>query len=601
MKTLRSQLLVWGFLLVVLPTVLFSLMLFFYGTLDSRQIRFLFWGSAVASAIAMGVIFWGARRITAPLHQLTAAAKAIREGDFDYKMEDSVLAHGPRETRELSYTFIRMAKNISMQLRSMETANEILAQKEERWQLALRGNKDGIWDWNLLTDEIFLSDRCHEMLGFAPGEGPTTHQAMIESVHSDDRPVLEQKLSAHLIGDEPFFEIEYRRLCKDGSYKWLHDHGQALWNPGGKAIRMAGSLTDITERKQMEEKLYYFSMHDSLTGLYNRAFFEEELQRLNDNRYLPIAVIICDVDGLKLYNDSFGHVLGDRLIQSAAAVLSQTFRSSDIVARIGGDEFAVLLPQITREAVDHALGRLLTAVDKLNASSEGFLLSLSTGMSISQGGSVNLLRMFKEADNNMYREKLQRSQKTRATITKVVTGLLESRDYVAEGHTQRIAEICARLGAGLGWDQDRLDNLRLFAEYHDIGKVGVSETLLFKSGPLSTNEQKEIRRHSEIGHRIALSSPELKPIADFILKHQEWWNGKGYPLGISGEDIPVECRILAIADAYDVIMHERPYKPARRHDEAVREIARCSGSQFDPALVDLFLRLESESLSQNAG
>ena len=134
--------------------------------------------------------------------------------------------------------------------------------------------------------------------------------------------------------------------------------------------------------------------------------------------------------------------------------------------------------------------------------------------------------MFKEADNNMYREKLQRSQKTRATIIKVVTGLLESRDYVAEGHTQRIAEICARLGAGLGWDEDRLDNLRLFAEYHDIGKVGVSETLLFKSGPLSNNEQKEIRRHSEIGHRIALSSPELKPIADFILKHQEWWNWK---------------------------------------------------------------------------
>lgn len=601
MKTLRSQLLIWGFLLVLWPTLLFSILFLSYGVLNPNEIYLIFWTASIALIAAMCTIFWGSRRVTAPLHQLTEAAKAIREGNFDYQMEDRVLAQGPLETRELSYTFIRMAENISMQLRSMEKANEILAQKEERWQLALRGNKDGIWDWNAIDDQMFLSDRCHEMLGFAPEEGPSSRQEILESIHHDDRPAVEQKLSAHLSGSEPYYAIEYRRLCKDGSYKWLYDRGQALWDSEGKIIRMTGSLTDIAERKQMEEKLVYFSMRDSLTGLYNRAFFEEELQRMNNGRYAPIAIIICDVDGLKLYNDSFGHVLGDRLIQAAATALSQTFRSSDVVARIGGDEFAVLLPQVAPEAVDQAIQRLHAAVDKLNSGNENFLLSLSTGMSISQDGSVNLTRLFKEADNNMYRQKLQRSHNTRTSITKALVRLLESRDYVAEGHTLRVAETCVRLGTELGLDPDAINNLRLLSEYHDIGKVGISDKLLFKSGPLNNTEQVEIRRHSEIGHRIALSAPELNHIADLILKHQEWWDGEGYPLGISGKDIPIECRILAIADAYDVIMHERPYKPALNHQEAVREIERCSGSQFDPALVDLFIRMNPEQLSQNAG
>lgn len=175
--------------------------------------------------------------------------------------------------------------------------------------MALQGNKDGIWDWNLETGEWVQSDRCLEMLGYSPGEGPYSREGFIESVHPDDLPGLQQKLEDHLNRIAPYYEAEYH-VFKDGSYKWILDRGQALWNNAGQAARMVGSFTDIAERKQMEERLIHISMRDGLTGLYNRAYFQEELRRLNDGRYAPIAVIVCDVDGLKLYNDSFGHMMG---------------------------------------------------------------------------------------------------------------------------------------------------------------------------------------------------------------------------------------------------------------------------------------------------
>ncbi|NLT20622.1 MAG: HD domain-containing protein, partial [Syntrophomonadaceae bacterium] len=133
--------------------------------------------------------------------------------------------------------------------------------------------------------------------------------------------------------------------------------------------------------------------------------------------------------------------------------------------------------------------------------------------------------------------------------------------------------------------------LQLLAQFHDIGKVGVPDRILFKEDRLTPEEYLEMQRHSEIGQRIALAAPELSSLAGLILKHHEWWNGKGYPLGLAGEDIPLECRILALADAYDAMTNDRPYRKAMSHEEAKAEIIRCSGTQFEPRLATLFLEL----------
>lgn len=348
---------------------------------------------------------------------------------------------------------------------------------------------------------------------------------------------------------------------------------------------------ELSDRRQTEKLLQYQSFHDSLTGLYNRTYFEEEMQRLDKRRSGPVGLIMLDVDGLKLINDTLGHEKGDVLLTSAAHILSLCFRESDVVARIGGDEFAVLLKPLDEASLEAACERVREKTLEFNQRQLQAHISLSIGYAFSESPNTSMRDLFKRADNNMYREKLHQRQSTRSAIVQTVMRMLEARDFITEGHAERLQEIVADMGRQLGFAPDKISDLRLFAQFHDIGKVGIPDRILLKPGQLSFEEKSEMQRHSEIGHRIAQSAPDLAPIADWVLKHHEWWNGRGYPLELVGEEIPLECRILAIADAYDAMTSDRPYRQALSHLEAVEELKACSGTQFDPQIVALFIAL----------
>ena len=363
----------------------------------------------------------------------------------------------------------------------------------------------------------------------------------------------------------------------------------------------AALQAELIERKLAQQFLLFSSQHDALTGLFNRTYLDEALQKILQQGANGVGVICCDLDGLKLVNDTLGHAAGDRLLQRTADVLKAAAPPQSLIVRTGGDEFVVVLTEITETKLE-AIGQKFRDAC-LIADLMELPLRLSMGWRYQERcepGSDDLDVMLKAADDEMYRQKLSSSQSARSGVVHTIMKMLEVRDFETEEHSQRLARMAVGLSDRVGLPGHRKNDLRLLAQFHDIGKIGIPDKILLKPGALTSEERKEIERHSEIGHRIATVIPELQPVAEFILKHHERWDGKGYPLGLKGEQIPIENRILAIVDSFDAMTSDRPYRKAMTADEAFAELRKCQGSQFDPILVELFLAMSTEEENRAA-
>lgn len=357
------------------------------------------------------------------------------------------------------------------------------------------------------------------------------------------------------------------------------------------ATEVLAIVRDITYKKQMEQQLEYLSLHDALTEVYNRTYFEEELRKIRSQNEKNTGIIVCDVDGLKLINDTLGHHAGDELLKVVTKILQSCATSPDIVSRIGGDEFAIIVFEPNREKMARLSTTIKESVEFYNKEHLQLPLSLSIGWAVDWTACTNIDELFKEADSNMYREKMHHNLSTRSAIVQAMMQALEARDFITEGHGDRLQTLVANLARKLQLSDPMIADLKLLAKFHDIGKVGIPDNILFKPSRLTDDEVIIMRRHCDIGFRIAKSAPDLAPIAEWILKHQEWWNGQGYPLGLSGEEIPLACRILSLADAFDAMTNDRPYREAMQYQESINEIRKFSGIQFDPALTEPFIEI----------
>lgn len=363
---------------------------------------------------------------------------------------------------------------------------------------------------------------------------------------------------------------------------------------------------ELNDRLMAEEKLRYQYAHDSLTDLYNRTYFDQTIANILDRQVQAVGVICCDVDGLKLINDTLGHGQGDEVLRNVAQILRQVLPETAVACRIGGDEFVVLLEGAVEAQVEAIAEELRVQIEKsdLEMGNLGYALSVAIGYSFITGEMTakGIRDAVKQADDNMYRQKLSRESSNRHAIILGMMEMLKVRDFITEGHSQRLQERVTVLGRRIGLAETKISDLVLLAQFHDIGKVGISDQILFKSGKLNDEEWQEMKRHSEIGYRIAQSLPELAPISDLILKHHERWDGTGYPLNLSGDSIPIEDRILAIADSYDAMTNDRPYRAAMTVESAIVELRRHAGTQFDPCLVKMFIEIieeEEENVVRN--
>ena len=360
---------------------------------------------------------------------------------------------------------------------------------------------------------------------------------------------------------------------------------------------VSSQVATAIERKSSEEKIKHLSFHDSLTGLYNRAYFEEELERYNFSRYYPLGIVMLDVNGLKVINDTFGHSEGDRLLQHLSQVLTSASRQGDILARIGGDEFAILLPSTTSEEAHNFCERIKKACQQDIIKPIYLRLNISLGHTTQEGEYKDINSFLKEADRNMYQGKLFNGKSREKHFLEVFRIILAERDPHTSDHAQRLQELALSLGKRVGLTEYQLGNLKLLALLHDIGKIGIPDSILFKTYILTPSEWKKMREHSRIGYRMAKNIPDFAPIAQEILHHHEHWDGTGYPEGLKGEKIPLLSRIISVVDAYDVMQSRRPYKGAVSKTEALKEIKRCAGTQFDPQLVEIFLKIVKNKAS----
>ncbi len=351
-------------------------------------------------------------------------------------------------------------------------------------------------------------------------------------------------------------------------------------------------LTSTTENSGATQ-IHRISGHrDPLTGLFNYDYFKKQAALLDTDQRSLISVIICGINGLGLIGDALGRLKKEELLINASRLISSCVRRGDCVAKGEGEEFLILLPQTSAAMAGIIMDRIQSKCQINIGNTDDNLLCLSLGCATRTGLKKDILEVIVEAKKDMYAQGHSGHKDFYASLLQPIKNALHDKSHETEEHGKRLVRQSRMLGEALGLPKDQLGKLELLAMLHDIGKVSIDESILKKPGPLSAREWSEIRKHPKTGYRIAKAVPQLSGIARDILCHHERWDGKGYPKGLKRESIPLLSRIISVVDAFDALTSRRCYREPVEVNEALCEIERCAGTQFDPEIANTFVYIK---------
>ncbi len=355
--------------------------------------------------------------------------------------------------------------------------------------------------------------------------------------------------------------------------------------PSGEVKAWGGNGVDVSEAYKRQKEIEYLANHDVSTGLYNRYFVEEYIKK----NKLPsnYGVIVFDVDGLKITNDAFGHLEGDKIIKHISDSLSVEFSHDSLVARIGGDEFLVISPFTNTSEFDLRISGVSSRINETNK--EHIIdVGVSYGYHAVIDNNMTYEEAFKLAESVMYSRKLRNSTSKKNASLETILTILNERPMTGKcvkSIADNAVAVLKQLGHNRRSDEEEI---RLLSRVYDIGNIALPESVVSKSSDLTDVEYKVVKKHTETGYKLMKAIFDKEKVSLGVLHHHERWDGLGYPFGLSKDEIPLYSRIIAVCDAYEAMRCERPFRGPLEKPSIIDEITLCSGTQFDPKVVDAF-------------
>jgi diguanylate cyclase (GGDEF)-like protein len=509
----------------------------------------------------------------------------------DFENENAIILAMKDKTQEIKL------KNKIEELHDVAIKMENSSKKEEIYSLTVEA-ADSILDYDVVSLDIVKDDKLipvgisKDITDKDVKSVDLDEASLATKTYHEQRTIVCNNIPAER--DASPVKFQYKSaltvpISKFGIFQIISEEFNYFTNQDKNLVELLISHTSAAlKRLNREEEIRYFGFHDYLTELYNRDYIEEELFRLNQGRQYPLSLIVADVNGLKLINDTFGHADGDKLLKMIANTLKESCRDEDILGRWGGDEFLIVLPETDKNEAEKIILRM---EQRLSAQHyKEIPLSVSFGYATkNKNDNIGVKKLIDEADHKMYNNKTQDYKKNSEKMLEVLYNKLNSKGFETSEHCKRVERIAGRFAEVLNLKQEYIDNVKKVARIHDIGMVNIPFDIVNKKGELTSEEYTIVKSHPEVGFRIANSLNENSEIGQSILHHHEWWNGTGYPKQIIGKNIPLISRIITLVDAFDVMTHNQVYKDKVSKDKALKRIKAMAGIQFDPDLSDTFI------------